>query len=175
MKQPADLLSRVQVALLHSGHDGAAFRCGVQALEHYLGQQAGQDSRRHVASVFVAQDCADNTVVGFYTLSTAAVPLGVLPAQLMRKLPNYPTIPAVRLGRLAVDLRAKGAGLGAHLLLDALARALSSEMAWALFVVDAKDANAAAFYAKFGFAALADDPNRLFLPRATIAGLFGPK
>jgi hypothetical protein len=57
--------------------------------------------------------------------------------------------------------------------MDAMARSLRSEVAWAAFVVDAKDETARAFYAKYGFQSLLDDPNHLFLMRATIGPLLG--
>jgi predicted GNAT family N-acyltransferase len=88
-------------------------------------------------------------------------------------MPRYPTVPAVRLGRLAVSLHSRGTGLGSHLLMDAVARSLRSEVAWAAFLVDAKDDTARSFYAKYGFRSLLDDPSHLFLARKTIAPLFG--
>ncbi|MEK6608280.1 MAG: GNAT family N-acetyltransferase [Myxococcota bacterium] len=154
-------------------HDREAFRCGVEALDHYFRQQASQDSRRNVATVFVAEEQGTGTVHGFYTLSMAAVLLDRLPDALQRKLPRYPTVPAVRLGRLAVALDARGTGLGAHLLMDAMARSLGSEIAWAALLVDAKDDTARSFYAKHGFRSLLDDPNHLFLTRKTIEPLLG--
>lgn len=62
-----------------------------------------------------------------------------------QKLPRYPTVPAVRMGRLAVHLAFKGQGLGGALLADALVRAASSEIAAYALTVDAKDEQAAAF------------------------------
>jgi predicted GNAT family N-acyltransferase len=78
------------------------------------------------------------------------------------------------LGRLAVDTDYRGIGLGGHLLLDALQRALlhSGEIAaWAV-IVDAKDAAAEQFYSRYGFMALPQTAHRLFLPMATVADLF---
>jgi ribosomal protein S18 acetylase RimI-like enzyme len=58
------------------------------------------------------------------------------------------------------------------MLMDAMARSLGIEVAWAAFLVDAKDASAQEFYRHFGFQSLEDDPNHLFLMRATIEPLF---
>lgn len=55
--------------------------------------------------------------------------LADLPASTARKLPRYPTVSAVRMGRLAVDQAHKGQGLGGALLADALHRAARSEIA----------------------------------------------
>ncbi len=159
---------RYAVVPLERGHDRKLFRCGVGALDRYLHQQAGQDARRNVAAVFVAEERATRVIHGFYTLSMAGVLLDGLPEELRRKMPRYPTVPAVRLGRLAVSVDARGVRLGEHLLMDAMARSLRSEVAWAAFIVDAKDEGGRSFYARYGFQSLFDDPNHLFLVRGTI-------
>jgi len=169
------LLERFFVVPLDRRHGRQEFRCGVEALDRYLREQASQDIRRHVATVFVAEERDTNIVNGFYTLAMAAVLLDRLPELLRRKMPRYPTVPAVRLGRLAVSIRGRGLGLGAHLLMDAMARSLRSEVAWAAFLVDAKDETARSFYAKYGFQSLLDDPNHLFLVRRAIDSLLGGK
>jgi len=72
----------------------------------------------------------------------------------------------VRLGRLAVDLRYHRKGLGTLLLVDALARTqrIYEEAGGIGLFVDALDARAAAFYSRFGFLAVPDNPLMLFLP-----------
>lgn len=164
---------RYTVVPLDRRHDRGAFRCGVEALDRYLREQASQDARRDVATVFVAEAQDTGAVHGFYTLSMAAVLLDRLPESLQRQMPRYPSVPAVRLGRLAVSLRARGTGLGAHLLMDAMARSLRSEVAWAAFLVDAKDDAARSFYTKCGFHSLLDDRSHLFVARKTIEPLLG--
>jgi GNAT superfamily N-acetyltransferase len=167
MTEPS-LHERYLVVPLASRHDRDAFSCGIDALDRYLRQQASQDARRRVATTFVAEDLATAAVHGFYSLSMASVLLEKLPESLARKMPRYPTVPAVRLGRLAVHLDVKGTGLGAHLLVDAMKRALASEIAWTAFLVDAKEERARSFYEKYGFRSFAHDLNHLFLMRATI-------
>jgi GNAT superfamily N-acetyltransferase len=114
---------------------------------------------------------ANGTVAGYYTLASASVMLTDLPADLARKLPRYPSVPAVRMGRLAVAQAFKGQGLGAALLANALGRAVHAEIAAYALLVDAKDTSAAAFYAHHGFVALPDRALTLFLPLATVNGL----
>ena len=84
------------------------------------------------------------------------------------KLPRYPSVPAVRMGRLAVDQNFKGQGLGGALLSDALDRAANSEITAYALVVDAKDESAASFYRHHGFIALPDSQLTLFLPLKTV-------
>jgi ribosomal protein S18 acetylase RimI-like enzyme len=77
---------------------------------------------------------------------------------------------------LAVSEEHRGRRLGAFLLLDALKYAVESSetIGSAFVVVDAKDGNAAAFYRKCGFAPLADNPARLYMPMSDVAQLFAP-
>lgn len=156
-----------RLALLDTSHDRAGFDSGSEPLNRYLERQAGQDMCRRVAACFVALD-DKSRVIGYYTLASASMLLDALPAGLARKLPRYPTVPAVRLGRLAVDLSFKRRGLGGALLADALERANRSEIASYALMADAKDETAAAFYRHHGFIALPTAPLILFLPLATV-------
>ena len=159
-----------RLALLDAACDRAAFSSGTEPLDRYLREQATQDMRRRVAACFVAL-ADDNRVAGYYTLASASLLLGDLPAHIGKKLPRYPTVPAVRLGRLAVDQAFKGQGLGGALLADALDRSARSEIAAYALLVDAKDDAAVAFYRHHGFIALPETPRSLFLPLATAGHL----
>jgi len=101
-------------------------------------------------------------------LASASLLLADLPVGTGKKLPRYPTVPAVRMGRLAVDKEFKGQGLGGALLADALDRAARSEIAAFALMVDAKNEVAADFYQHHGFIALPDSRRTLFLPLATV-------
>lgn len=147
-----------------ASHDRAAFDCGVHALNAYFARQVGQDRRRRMSFCYVTVERASQSVAGFYTLSATGVALGDLPEDIQAKLPRYPTIPAVRIGRLAVDLRFQRRKLGAALLFDAIHRTVRSGVAAFAVIVDAKDGTAAAFYAHHGFAPLQAQPLKLFLP-----------
>ena len=149
------------------------FCCGVDALDRYLHRQAMQDRRRSVSAPYVLVDSASDTLMGFYTLSAASIPRLCLPEPLARKLPKYESLPVLLLGRLAVDLRYRGRGIGRLLLLDALGRCLdiSREVGLIGVLVEAKDDEAMAFYEHYGFLSLVDREHTLFLPIATIAAL----
>lgn len=158
-----------RVVILDQGLDRGGFTSGSEALDSYFRERVSQDIRRGVAACFIALS-NDNRIAGYYTLSSASVMLGDLPPQLTRKLPRYPSVPAVRMGRLAVDQAFKGRGLGAALLADALMRVLRSEIAAYALVVDAKDEDAAGFYRHHGFIETANEPLALFLPLAAVPG-----
>ncbi len=113
--------------------------------------------------------------LGYYTLASGAIDVESLPAKQGRKLPRHP-VPVVLLARLSVDRTVHGRGLGGFLLRDALIRSLdlSETLGIHAVIVDALDAEARAFYERFGFAALTDDPMRLFLPVSTIRAAAHP-
>ena len=169
-----DALLSQPIVPLDDSHDRRSFSCGVEPLDRYFHLQAGQDQRRHIAVCFVLPDPTRSRIAGYYTLSAFSVVGQALPAALQKKLPKYGQIPCTLLGRLAVDREYRCRGLGKHLLVDALRRALAHSAAvasWAV-VVDVKDDAARAFYERYGFISLPDAPRRLFLPMATIAELF---
>ena len=95
--------------------------------------------KRGFATAIVARaETAPNKIIGYYTLSAASVLLDNVPSGMARKMPRYPNIPAVRLGRLAVASGMQGQHVGSLMVLDALRRSCANELAWALFLVDAK-------------------------------------
>ncbi len=157
---------------LNAGHDRTAFRCGEESLDRYFQTQATQDIRRHIANCFVAVEAVTGTVAAYYTIAAASIPLVDLPPEDARRLPRYPTLPAVRIGRMAVDQRFQGRGLGGALLADAARRTLQAPPAVFALLVDAKDEQAVAFYQHHGFRSLVSQPRTLFLPLATIQKAF---
>ncbi|WP_027188372.1 GNAT family N-acetyltransferase [Desulfovibrio cuneatus] len=165
--------ARIVFERLAKHHAVKAFTCGNPELDGYLQLRASQDQRRGYATAIVAvRPGAAHEVLGFYTLSTASLNLTDLPEETTQKLPRYGQVPAVLLGRLAVATHGQGKGMGALLLADALQRAYASELAWAFFVVKAKDAQAASFYQHFGFHSLASAPLYLWITRQQVAQLF---
>jgi len=147
--------------------DRQAFHSGVEALDRYLRTQATQDARRRIATCFVAVEVATGRPAGFYTMASASIPTPDLPAEITKRLPRYPSIPAVRIGRLAVDLDFRGRAMGAALLADAIHRVLQAPPAVFGLLVDAKDDSAVTFYQHHGFEPLTSQPRTLFLPVAT--------
>ncbi|MGA7178243.1 MAG: GNAT family N-acetyltransferase [Thiobacillaceae bacterium] len=151
------------------------FMCGKEALDRYIQRQARQDAEKHVAAPFVLVEPPSKRVLGYYTLSSSAVDMQNLPSDLAKKLPRYPYMPVTLLGRLAVDLSLKGRGQGEFLLMDALNRSwqAAKQIGAMAVLVDAKDAEAKAFYEHFGFIPLHSRPTRLFLAMKTVEMLFG--
>ena len=154
-------LSPYLIEALSDAHDRAAFNSGVATLDRYFASQATQDVRRRIAACFVAVERDTKTVVGYYTLATSSLPLTDIDAATAKKLPRYPLFPAVRIGRLAVSSSQRGNGIGAGLLIDAIARSFRADLMAFAVVVDAKDDAAAAFYKHHGFISFASVPMSL--------------
>jgi GNAT superfamily N-acetyltransferase len=144
-------------------------------LNQYLQQLAGQDMKRKLSVCFVLPDSDLEGIMGYYTLSNNSIPLDILPPERRKKLPSsYTNIPVTLLGRLAVDKRFQGRGLGKWLLMDALKRSLDVSLSIASYavIVDPLDPVAEMFYAKYGFIKLPDS-GRMFLSMKTIGEVFG--
>jgi GNAT superfamily N-acetyltransferase len=152
---------------LGEGHDRTSFHCGEDVLDRYFQTQVTQDIRRRITNCFVMVEAATGRVAAYYTLSAASIPLTDLPPEEAKRLPRYPTLPAVRIGRLAVDQRFQRRGLGELMLMNAVHRTMHDAAAAFTLLVDAKNDQAVAFYRRYGFRPLAGKPRTLFLPLAT--------
>jgi GNAT superfamily N-acetyltransferase len=159
-------VNRYHIRALDRTIERAGFRCGQPALDDYMARYAHQDERRGVARVFVATPEDDERcLAGFFTLSAGSVACQEFPADLASKLPRYP-VPIALMGRLAVDQRFQGRGLGSVLLADACRKVAQAShlLAVAGIVVDAKNEAAEAFYRHFGFVPMQGQSRRLLLP-----------
>jgi predicted GNAT family N-acyltransferase len=153
-------------------HDRAAFSCGNLSLDRYIREQASQDVKRALASVFVIAANEDpKTVLAFYTLSSRELKLEQLPDFMAKRAGRYGHVGVTLLGRMAVAKECKGMGLGALTLMNALHKSLvaAKEVASLAVFVEAIDSEAAESYRKYGFIELPEDKLKLLLPMKTIA------
>ena len=168
-------MDNVRIELLNRNHDRRRFNCGIPELNHYLIKQANQDTRRHLASTYVAAlSSSTPRVMGYYSLAASSVEMGDLPENIAKKLPRYPLVPATLLAHLAVETPAQNQGLGEHLLLDALYRSwqISQKIASLTVIVNAQNTVAYRFYEHYGFIAFKQKKRRLFLPMQTLQTIF---
>lgn len=165
-------MSRWWVEQLAQCHSREGFDCGVDSLNMFLRAHAGQNARRDISRTYVAgpDGCID--VAGYYTISSGSIAFANLPDDLAKRLPKYP-VPTALLGRLAVDIRYQGRGLGGFLLIDALKRIrdLADQIGIHAVAVHALDEGARSFYMARGFIALLDDSHHLFLSMSAIRTL----
>jgi predicted GNAT family N-acyltransferase len=142
-------------------HERARFDCGVKDLNSYIRQFARQNASNNLSETYVLTD-ASKEIFGFYTISTASLEYDAYPDK--KGLPKY-AIPSALIGRLAVDKHQHGKGYGKLLLIDALQRILniSDEIGIHCITVEAKDEAAKQFYQRYGFEALSDEQQHLFI------------
>ncbi|PKO84503.1 MAG: N-acetyltransferase [Betaproteobacteria bacterium HGW-Betaproteobacteria-11] len=149
---------------LNSQHDRKGFDCGDADLNQWFSQIARQHKDRRISSTFVVvTDNASAEVLGYYAITIAELISADLPVHYRKRLPE--TVPAFRLGRLAVSVNHKGRRIGESLLFDAMDRIarISREVGGVGIVVNAKPA-AIDFYKQYGFEQMLDHPLNLFLP-----------
>lgn len=150
---------------LSKSHELDGFGSGVAELDEWLIRYGWANHAAGNARVFVA--CRANRVVGYYTLSAAAVAQGVAPPDLL-KGGSPREVPCLLLGRLAVTRQEQGRHLGRSLLADALRRAvrLSNEIGFRSLLVHARDDAARSWYLHQArsFQGSPTDPLHLFLP-----------
>jgi GNAT superfamily N-acetyltransferase len=142
---------------LDAKHKRDAFLCGKDLLDNYFRTQVKQEG-----------------ISGYYTLSSNSISNDFIPESFKKNLPKtYLFIPAILLGRLAVDKSFQGKGFGKLLLIDSLKRCwnLSKSIGAFAVIVDPLDDEAEKFYAKYGFIKLPDS-GKMFLPMKTIKMLF---
>ncbi|MCC6997833.1 MAG: GNAT family N-acetyltransferase [Deltaproteobacteria bacterium] len=152
--------------------DRQQFSSGDADLDRFFHQFAGQNQfKHHIGTTYVAVD--QQHIRGYVTIAPGSLEIERLPARDRKRLPSYPA-PILRLARLAVDHRHRGAGIGEQLLRHVLlmAASMASDYGCIGILVDAKPA-AVDFYARYGFEsidlALGDSPARpsptpMFLP-----------
>lgn len=152
---------------ISNGHNTKHFDCGEATLNSFLKQFALKNDNSDIGRTYVAIRPDETDVLGYYTISSGTVKFNELPVDL--KLPKYP-IPTAHIGKLATDLTVQGQGLGEALLFDALKTAESASKAIGIKVVEliALHEKAKAFYMRYGFSELADDPLRLYLHMDTV-------
>ena len=138
------------VELLATSHDLAEFDCGAHpSLNDWLKRfarmnQASGDSRTYVVHRKL-------TVVGYYSIAPGGISKKEATQRASKSAPD--PIPIILLARLALDKGEQGQGLGSALLKDALLRASAGAeiIGGRAILVHAIDAEAAAFYRKYGF------------------------
>ncbi|WP_168499664.1 GNAT family N-acetyltransferase [Anabaena sp. UHCC 0204] len=123
-----------------------------------------------IARTFVACPEDDRKkILGYYTSSMSLIELKNLPDEVQESLPGYP-VPALLIGKFAVDKLAQKQGIGKQLLKHAFETALEVSQKVGVFAVrvDAKDEQAKQYYLKKGFLSLEDKALGLYIPISTL-------
>ena len=150
-------------------HDRAGFDCGEPMLDDYLRFTARQHVDKGYAQVWVAvPEPGSGQIIGYYALSVTSLAPEEVPGKA-----GLSKVPAILLGKLAVDRRSQGQGVGVRLLMHAQHSALlvAQQVGVHALLVDALDDRAAAFYRKYDFEELTTGPRHLFRTIKDIARL----
>ncbi len=138
-------------ALLDSRrHDREGFDIGESALDEWLRRYAGQNRRRDTAATWVIADVND-LVVGYASVAMTGIDRSAAPEPLAKGSPD--PVPALLLGRLAVDRRYANLGIGTTLAIHVLATAveLNQKAACRAVVVSAITRQARGWWERLGF------------------------
>jgi GNAT superfamily N-acetyltransferase len=138
------------------------FASGEPVLDDWLKRRALGNQFTGASRTFVVVD-EGQRVLGFYALAAGAIALHEATGAVRRNMPD--PIPVMVLGRLAVDRRAQGRGLGPALLKDAVHRAVSVSRNTGVraLLVQALHEKAKSFYEHYGFQASPQQPMTLML------------
>jgi GNAT superfamily N-acetyltransferase len=147
---------------LGAGHDVAEFDCGVPSLDEYLVRRALHDQNAGKARTFVIAQ--GGRVVGYFSVSASSVE-PVDATERSAKGQGAQPIPAVLIGRFAVDAAYQGRGLGEAMLLEALSKCVQAAdtIGARVVLVHAIDERARSFYLRYGFEVSPTDPLHLML------------
>ncbi len=166
------MTAQLRIESLTKIHNRTEFDCGNQALNTFLQTTARQHNDKGLSKTFVL--CRDNNqsyIIGYMTLVVCEVLADDIPHTWQKKYPRR--IPAAKLAKLAISSDYQQQGYGEILLIDAIQKTLTASKSIGLsgLFVDAKDKQAKAYYQRFGFIALAEQLNNLFIPLATLQNL----
>jgi GNAT superfamily N-acetyltransferase len=139
---------------LTEAHDSASFNSREPALDDWLRQRAWNNMQAAASRTYVLCPSGSQQIIGYFALSMGQILAQDVTGSMRRNMPH--AIPAVVLGRLAIDLVWQGKGLGRAMLADIVHRALraSAEVSARLIIVHAISPAAEAFYVHHGFTRL---------------------
>ena len=144
-------------------HNRDRFDSGQPILDEWLRRYAGQNRRRDTAATWVITDPND-VVVAYASVAMTGIDRSSAPPELIKGSPD--PVPAMLLGRLAVDKYYANLGVGTALAALVLATAveLNEKAACRAVVVTALNQNARTWWQRLGFHLYySDDPAELDL------------
>ncbi|TAL36487.1 MAG: GNAT family N-acetyltransferase [Alphaproteobacteria bacterium] len=156
---------------LTAKHDLEHFQSGEETLDNWLRERAIENMAAAASKTYVVCPSGSRQVIGYYAICMGHILNQEVIGSMRRNMPKH--IPAVILGRLAIDERWQGKGLGKALLQDAVQRSVRAamEVSARLLIIHAISPNAEAFYSHHGFARLPVEAPIYALDLVKFAGL----
>lgn len=160
-----------RVAALDDSHDLATFHSGSLQLDRWLRDHARQATGQGTRTYVLLDE--QDAVAGYFAIVPHVLDRGDASRKLGRGAPRQ--IPSILLAKLALGEHLHGQGLGAELLVRALATIVDAARVAGgkLIVVDAIDEEAAAFYRHHDFQPLPNRADRLVMKLSTAARALG--
>ena len=143
---------------LHQVND---FSSGIAQLDEWLKRRAMKNEKARASRTYVL--CAGRKVVAYYCLSSGAIDQSLSTGRIRRNMPD--PIPAMVIGRLAVDINWQGKGIGKAMLQNAVLRILSAVelVGVRAILVHAISKEAKQFYQQYGFSSSPIDSMTLMI------------
>jgi ribosomal protein S18 acetylase RimI-like enzyme len=131
-------------------HHREQFDSGESVLDEWLRRYAGQNRRRDTAATWVIAN-ADDVIVAYASVAMTGIDRSAAPEAVAKHAPD--PVPALLLGRLAVDRRYANLGIGTTLTAHVLATAveLNEKAACRAVVVTALNQRARRWWERLGF------------------------
>lgn len=147
-------------------HRLEGFDCGEPSLDDWLRRRARANQAAGASRTFVL--CEGDRVIAYYALASGAVTAAASPGRFRRNMPE--PIPVAVLGRLAIDRRHQGRGIGRALFRDAALRVLNAAEMLGIrgILVNALSDEARAFWLAVGFEPSPLDPMTLMVTLADV-------
>jgi GNAT superfamily N-acetyltransferase len=156
---------------LSPDHEVDAFDSGVAALDAWLKTRARANEAAGASRTFVL--CENRRVVGYYSLAAASIMHIRATGKVKRNMPE--PVPAILIGRLALDRAWQSRGYGIGLLQDAVLRIVGAAdtIGVRAILVHARSGEAKLFYERFGFRASPVEPMTLMMTVVEIVRTIG--
>ena len=143
--------------------DCSGFSCGEQTLDNWIQLRAIKNEKAGASRTFISIEQASGEIAGYYCLSASSLARDDATSLLRKNTPD--PIPVILIGRLAVDERFKGDGLGFSLLQDAISKGIEASrvVGARAFIVHALNDSAESFYRKFGFTLVPESARVMYI------------
>jgi predicted N-acetyltransferase YhbS len=158
---------------IDSEHDLTAFQSGEPTLDDWLRRRALRNEAGGGSRTYVVCAGRNQQVVAYYCLAAGAIAHAGASTRVRKNMPD--PIPAVVIGRLAVDQRLQGRGIGRALLRDAILRTIQAAKIAGIraILVHAMSDDARTFYEQAGFRSTPVDPMTLMITVAEAEKIAG--
>lgn len=142
-----DIIKNYHYEKLNKKHDLSRFSCGVKDLDDFLKDDALDQQEKNLNVTYLA--IHEDEIIGYASLLADKIECKKIDKSLKTEYKDYP---AIKIGRLAVDEKYKGLGIGNEILASIcrLIEEISKEIGVSFITIDAY-CNARKFYLKNSF------------------------